>query len=380
LRNIVYILPDTYAGVASVVRNLTRFKSDRYVVKVILLHNLLNYNKRRIKDEFLADEMVRITYHPKWDSAYRVYLKLKKYIDKHSVIVPNCGEIDLLAISFIRFKIPVCYLMHGDYKHYYNVLNEKFKNISSIITVSDFLYHKISKLTQLESIKISSLKFPVPSIDMQEKLFLDKTKIKLIFIGSLLKAKGIYHFKEILEDLEIKNINYEFTIVGSGVEEFRLREELNIYKKVLFLGDKENKEVLKLLQKQDVILLPSEREGLPVVIVEAMKSGVVPITTNLQSGIPELIDHDVNGFTVGLNNVGEMSNFIEVLYNDFELLKTMSAFCVKKANKMFDPNKQTYLYENFIVNTKPKQQQCLSKYKWFQYLPFSIVYRLKNKI
>ena len=42
IKTLVYILPDKDAGVASVIRNLLRFKTNRYKTKVILIHDLLN--------------------------------------------------------------------------------------------------------------------------------------------------------------------------------------------------------------------------------------------------------------------------------------------------------------------------------------------------
>ena len=47
--NFVFILPDKDAGVASVIRNLTRYKSSKFYTKVILLHNHMEDPGRRIK-------------------------------------------------------------------------------------------------------------------------------------------------------------------------------------------------------------------------------------------------------------------------------------------------------------------------------------------
>jgi len=120
IKTIVYILPDKDAGVASVVRNLLRFKSNRYATKVLLIHDKVNDENRRIKDNFNADSTVRITYHGKWASKYSIIRKIQKEIDENSVVISNDGGLGLDAMNHIKHPISVGYILHGNFKHYYN--------------------------------------------------------------------------------------------------------------------------------------------------------------------------------------------------------------------------------------------------------------------
>ncbi len=53
-----------------------------------------------------------------------------------------------------------------------------------------------------------------------------------------------------------------------------------------------------LLQSIQAILLKSDFEGLPVALLEAMATGVVPVVRAIESGIPELVHHERTGLLV----------------------------------------------------------------------------------
>ena len=41
---------------------------------------------------------------------------------------------------------------------------------------------------------------------------------------------------------------------------------------------------------QDVFVLPTRAEGFPVALVEAMGAGLVPVVSDIESGVPEIVD------------------------------------------------------------------------------------------
>src|SRR5690606_17418200 len=118
MKNLVYILPDKDGGVASVVKNLLRFRTNRVKTKVVLVHNTLDDPLLRVHGEFNADEIIRIKYNGKWSSKQGVMNKIKRHLDTNSILISNDGGIELEVINDLNFTIPVVYIMHGDYAHY----------------------------------------------------------------------------------------------------------------------------------------------------------------------------------------------------------------------------------------------------------------------
>jgi len=66
-----------------------------------------------------------------------------------------------------------------------------------------------------------------------------------------------------------------------------------------FQGRVAPEQVQPLLQLSQAILLMSDFEGLPVALLEAMAAGVVPVVRAIESGIPELVQHEHTGMLVG---------------------------------------------------------------------------------
>lgn len=129
-------------------------------------------------------------------------------------------------------------------------------------------------------------------------------RIKLVTVGSVSLRKGQRLILEALNRLpeEIKK-KYFLTIIGEGpdmeycqnyVKNQQLEEIVN------FSGSIPNIDVHKYLAKNDVFVLMSNNEGLPISIIEAMRSGLAILSTNV-SGIPELVTNN-NGVLVEVSS------------------------------------------------------------------------------
>ncbi len=382
MKNLVYILPDKDGGVASVVRNLLKFKTDRFETKVILIHNTLDDNSLRVHDAFNADEIIRIKFNGKWSSKQGVMNKIKRHLDQNSILISNDGGMELEVVNNLKFTIPVVYIMHGHYKHYYKCIKNQGYLMDSIITVSDYLKEKIeSKFGNkdiISNIDIVSVKFPVPlTIDNPiEKV--KSPKIRIAFVGALIEDKGVLFFKDILTQLTELKINFIFNIIGAGHLEEKLKRDLESFSNVHFMGQLTNQEVISMHSEHDILILPSFGEGLPVSIVEAMKCGVIPIATNLKSGIPELIEDGVTGFTVPLAKIEKYGTFIKYLDDNRGKMEIISHKCISKAERLFKPYVQSKAYEDVFINTKPSFTKTKKK-NVLHFLPFTIANRI-NKL
>jgi glycosyltransferase involved in cell wall biosynthesis len=117
--------------------------------------------------------------------------------------------------------------------------------------------------------------------------------------GKIGNLKGAYDLLKAWKVLEsIHNRKFGTLLFGGpnsssqAVKEFI--SNLNYPESVQLLGDLQHDYLKDLYKKVDVVVIPSEEEGLPNVLLEAMASGCIVIANNV-GGIPEVIDDGLNG-------------------------------------------------------------------------------------
>lgn len=123
----------------------------------------------------------------------------------------------------------------------------------------------------------------------------------VLFTGRLSKEKGLD--KAITAFQYFTNIfpNAVFRIVGSGEMLDTLKEQARDIKNVLFVGSVPHPQIVTEYQNADILLLLSEREGLPLTLLESLACGT-PVVTSGVGGISEVVMDEVNGFIVNSNN------------------------------------------------------------------------------
>jgi len=132
--------------------------------------------------------------------------------------------------------------------------------------------------------------------------------LKLLFVGGLSQRKGI---ADLFAAVEAIGHHVELTIVGR-----KATEECEALNKALakhtWIHSLPNNEILKLMQRHDVLIFPSLFEGFGLVISEAMSQGTPVITTDRTAG-PDLIKNGENGWLIKAGSTKAIQEAIEEL-------------------------------------------------------------------
>lgn len=168
----------------------------------------------------------------------------------------------------------------------------------------------------------------------------------ILSIGRITEMKGFMYLINACGRIN-PDIPFECRIVGDGPlrnDLTQLVKNLKLEGRIYFDGVIDSKQIKELLKMSDLFVLPSVwsdkdgQEGIPIVLMEAMASGV-PVIASKISGIPELIDDKINGILVEPKNETELSEKITSLLTDKPLRERLLANARTKIEQDFDIKK-----------------------------------------
>jgi glycosyltransferase involved in cell wall biosynthesis len=105
-----------------------------------------------------------------------------------------------------------------------------------------------------------------------------------------------------------------------------------------------------LLSISDVLLLPSENESFGLVALEAMACEVPVVATRI-GGLPEVVEHDEDGFLLSLGDVAGMAEASLKLVKNAQLRDEMGKAARKHALRDFCSTKIVRHYEQLYLQT-----------------------------
>lgn len=155
----------------------------------------------------------------------------------------------------------------------------------------------------------------------------ERTGRDLLFVGRLEERKGVKFLLEAMAQLKARGSDVRLNIVGNGPQKEALQRQtaaLSLEAVVTFAGTQDEAGVAEALRHADLLVVPSLSEGLPVVIMEALASGV-PVVASDVDGIPELVRDGETGWLVPPADQQVLAESMEQLLVDPGLRQRMGA-------------------------------------------------------
>jgi glycosyltransferase involved in cell wall biosynthesis len=148
---------------------------------------------------------------------------------------------------------------------------------------------------------------------------------ELSCVGQLQPAKGVHVLLDAMAMLKSRGRRVRLTLVGDGPYAAALRERaLHLGVEVRFTGRLGQADVTQVYLQSDAFVLASFAEGVPVVLMEAMRHGLPCIATRI-TGVPELIREGIDGLLVTPSDVEEMADAIAAIIDDSSLARRLGA-------------------------------------------------------
>lgn len=181
-------------------------------------------------------------------------------------------------------------------------------------------------------------------VDLSQYKYIDENNnnIKVSMACRLLRDKGVFEYIDAAKILKQKLPNIEFEIYGDidihnpasltedDIEEIKKEGFIKVH------GFSTN--IAKVFSDTNIVVLPSYREGLPKVLIEAAACGRAVITTDVP-GCRDAIEPNVTGLLCQVRNSQSLANQIEKLILDNNLRNSMGKAGRELAKKEFDIKK-----------------------------------------
>ncbi|MTI81766.1 MAG: glycosyltransferase family 4 protein [Firmicutes bacterium] len=314
--------------------------------------------------------------------------KLSRYLKRHNItIIHTHGSKAALVgrIAALVAKTPVVlFTVHNSifYDHWPQFIKrilsftEKLMSqcTTRIITVSNQLRNQIIEMENIPKEKIITIyngintsKFKhSPSRSFLQSLGVPPVGKVVGVVARLATQKGIIHFLKAVSLM--KEYQANFVIIGDGPLRESLKKEsenLGLKNRVFFAGYRSD--VYQIMPVMDIFVLPSETEGLPLTILEAMTAGV-PVVATRVGGVTEVVENQKTGLLVQPKDPHSLALAIAQLLEDEKLAKEIAGAAKQlieekfTVEKMIDETMDLYqqvLKEKEILSVKYNQQNIL---------------------
>lgn len=266
------------------------------------------------------------------------YKQMKKIIsegnyDLISTHTPFGAAITRLAAHKVKTKSKIVYMAHGFHFYkgaplinwllYYNAEKYLAKFTDTIITINNDDYEIAKSKFKTNVEYVNGVGLPTAKFDFElsksdrtmllKELNLSPKDFIIIYSAELLPRKRQIWLMDSLAPLLSQSKNVHLLLPGKDSMNGKCQKyakDKEIDGKVHFLGFRTD--IPKLLKISNLAVSSSKQEGLPVNIMEAMYCNLPLVVTNCR-GNADLVENDVNGYVVGVNDKNEFCNKVKYI-------------------------------------------------------------------
>jgi len=259
-----------------------------------------------------------VFYMSSWVAAFWAYMLRKPLIlTQHVALIPHPSKL-VRAVQVIVYGTLGRFILRTSHKII--VYNTRVKNFLISRHVVEQKIAVITNGTNLELFK------PVPSSTkkvLRNKYKLPTNKVLALFVGRLVPKKGF--------DKLIASVSNDYTIVFAGGA---IPPQYETNSGLIFLGPLTQEELAEVYKACDIFVLPSEGEGFPLSIQEAMASGLPIITTDDEGYNIYAFNRD--HFYLIPPKVERIKECLGVIARDDKLRGAMGAYSLDYARQHFN--------------------------------------------
>lgn len=280
---------------------LTLWGKHVYPLACWLMENYYNVTKR-LNSFYISQNRTPdiVQFHSEMDCYY--YLISRKEKTAKTVIFLHSDGIPF-AMNLVYYP---CLKNSGYYKRVWKKIEWTFEQVDKIVFIAQKGQDNFLKLfPNVDSSKTFVMLNGIDDLTDEQKKEVEeirnrdyKYKYRLCCTGTINTRKGHLYIIEALRQIskeKLSEIHVDF--LGDGPQRAELEKLVHQYgleNHIKFHGSVPNEVVYRQLAEENIYILMSQNEGLPISIIEAMRAGLPVISTKV-AGIPEIVKDGYNG-------------------------------------------------------------------------------------
>ncbi|WCO03093.1 glycosyltransferase family 4 protein [Psychroserpens ponticola] len=183
--------------------------------------------------------------------------------------------------------------------------------------------------------------------NLRTELNISKEDVVFIFIGRIVRDKGINELVAAFNTLSIKNKNCKLILVGpreNHLDPLLPETEALIESNQQILGVGLQKDIRPYVAISNVLTFPSYREGFPNVVLQGSCMELPCIVGNI-NGCNEIIEHNINGLIIPVKNANAIEEAMQFMINFPEKRQAMIAHTRSRIVKRY---KQEFVWSEIL--------------------------------
>ena len=216
----------------------------------------------------------------------------------------------------------------------------KMQEADSVVCISQFAKGQLMRISHPDNWpKLQVCRLGVDPAQFTYSVRPSKeSPVELLCVGRLSPAKAQILIVQACAQLRDEGLHFALTMVGDGPDRSRIEQaiaRLKLEQHVHLTGSLNQQAVRAHFARADIFVLASLAEGIPVVLMEAMSSGVPCVSTPV-NGIPELIEHERTGLLASPGDVESLTTQLRRLIQEPELRRSLAEAAHAKVLADFD--------------------------------------------
>ena len=255
----------------------------------------------------LPIDLIRLTAYDRWSEAW---IAIERFLEEQApcIYVPVVDFRSTCITPRLSSRVVVVATMMTDYRLEYEHVERWARHWDGVVAVNSAIQRRAALWRPWLAANLVTIPICVP-MPGDVPIRPGQGKLRLVYHGRLCEyQKRSLDFIDLLEQLEIRGVEFCLTLIGDGESRPAIEKAAARFisdGRLVLSGTLPYEQTLEALRQQDVYILPSDFEGTPNALLEAMAYGCVPVVSDIET-LTDIVADGKTGFRCG---IGDMQAF-----------------------------------------------------------------------